>query len=218
VATVLSNDSTESAPSAASSRGYWLRTLYQWHWLSSAACLIVLLVFAVTGITLNHAASIEARPSVVTRDGVLPPDVLATVRVTRRDGKGPLPKALEDWLATTFSIAPRPRDGEWSEHEVYVALPRPGGDAWATVALDSGRVEYEVTDRGWVAYLNDLHKGRNTGAAWAWFIDVFAAACLVFAGTGLCLLYLHGRARSSTWPMVTLGVVLPLLILILFVH
>lgn len=217
MASVLAGSADSSSPPA-SRRAYWLRTLYQWHWLSSAACLVVLLVFAVTGITLNHAASIEAKPRVVTRSGILPPELLATVRAARHDGKGALPRPLVDWLATTFSIAPRAREGEWSEREVYIALPRPGGDAWATVALDNGRVEYELTDRGWVAYLNDLHKGRNTGGAWAWFIDVFAAACLVFAGTGLCLLYLHGRSRASTWPMVTLGVVLPLLVLILFVH
>ena len=41
-----------------------------------------------------------------------------------------------------------------------------------------------------IAWLNDLHKGRHTGEAWSWFIDIFAVACLVFAGTGLFLLLL----------------------------
>ena len=72
------------------------------------------------------------------------------------------------------------REAEWSKDEVYVALPRPGGDAWLSIDLEGGEVRYERTDRGWISYLNDLHKGRNTGEAWSWFIDIFAVACLVF--------------------------------------
>ncbi len=45
------------------------------------------------------------------------------------------------------------------------ALPRPGGDAWLSVERDSGAISYEITDRGWIAYLNDLHKGRKPGTA-----------------------------------------------------
>ena len=47
-------------------RAVWLRQLHQWHWISSALCLMAMLLFAVTGFTLNHASQIEAR-QVVTR-------------------------------------------------------------------------------------------------------------------------------------------------------
>ena len=40
------------------------KTLLRWHWISSAVCLIGMLLFAVTGLTLNHAAKIEAKPEV----------------------------------------------------------------------------------------------------------------------------------------------------------
>ena len=30
-------------------RGYWLRTLHQWHWISAAVCLVGMLLFSVTG-------------------------------------------------------------------------------------------------------------------------------------------------------------------------
>ena len=101
---------------------------------------------------------------------------------------------------------------------MYVALPRPGGDAWLSLDLTSGDILYERTTRGWVAYLNDLHKGRDTGAAWSWFIDVFAIACVVFCVSGLLLLQRHAASRPSTWPMVGLGLVIPLILIILFVH
>ncbi|HAS28949.1 MAG TPA: hypothetical protein DCS56_02430, partial [Alcanivorax sp.] len=40
----------------------WLKQLHQWHWISSALCLISMVLFSVTGITLNHAADIDAQP------------------------------------------------------------------------------------------------------------------------------------------------------------
>ncbi|MBL8445053.1 MAG: PepSY-associated TM helix domain-containing protein, partial [Zoogloeaceae bacterium] len=57
-----STDSTPSAPAENHKRrAVWLRTLHQWHWISSAICLFGMFLFAVTGITLNHAGAIEAR-------------------------------------------------------------------------------------------------------------------------------------------------------------
>ena len=107
---------------------------------------------------------------------------------------------------------------EWSEDELYLALPRPGGDAWLSVDLHSGEFLYEATDRGWVAYFNDLHKGRDSGAAWRWFIDVFALVCVLFSLTGLLLLQRQTRHRPTTWPLVGLGLLAPVLLLIVFVH
>jgi uncharacterized protein len=103
-------------------------------------------------------------------------------------------------------------------HPIYLSLPRPGGDAWLRIMRDTGEFEYELTERGWISYLNDLHKGRNTGLAWSWFIDIFAAACLVFSITGLLILKMHALKRPSTWPMVGLGLLVPLLLTLLFIH
>ena len=108
-------------------------------------------------------------------------------------------------------------DAEWSQ-EIYVSLPRPGGDAWLSIDLDTGEARYEITDRGWIAWLNDLHKGRHTGLAWSLFIDVFSVACVVFCITGLVLLQLLAGQRPSTWPLVGLGLVIPLLLAIFFIH
>jgi uncharacterized protein len=110
------------------------------------------------------------------------------------------------------------RDTEWSAKDIYVALARPGGDAWLNIERGSGAVSYEITDRGWIAYLNDLHKGRHTGAAWSWFLDVFAIAAMVFCLTGLLLLQIHSKRRPATWPVVGLGFVIPVLLLVLFIH
>lgn len=207
--------------SPTSTRTSWLKTLHQWHWVSSAICLIGMLLFALTGITLNHAADIPAQQTVQQRSAQLPADLRALLRADAADDDertAELPPPVRDWLQQALDIELPAAQAEWSLDEVYIALPRPGGDAWLRIARDSGEVEYERTDRGWISYLNDLHKGRHTGAAWKWFLDVFAAACLVFCLTGLLILKFHAAQRPGTWPMVALGLVLPLLLLILFTH
>ncbi|NML32188.1 PepSY-associated TM helix domain-containing protein [Paraburkholderia antibiotica] len=199
-------------------RAFWLRQLRQWHWISSALCLIGMLLFALTGFTLNHAAQIEAHPHVERRSASAPASLRDTLGHTQHRDKGPVPAELSAWLASTLQLDTAGRIAEWSANDIYIALPRPGGDAWVSVDFTTGDTEYELTTRGWIAYLNDLHKGRNAGAAWGAFIDVFAAACVVFSVTGLLLLKMHARGRVSTWPLVGFGLVAPLLLAILFIH
>jgi hypothetical protein len=198
-------------------RAYWLKTLHQWHWISSAVCLLGMLLFAATGITLNHASLIEAKPEVATRTAQVPAELLAGLPAVQ-EGNAPLPPALVQWLAQHWSMRVGEREAEWSDGEIYLSLPRPGGDAWLSIVTATGEATHESTDRGWIAYLNDLHKGRNAGPWWSWFIDLFAVAALVFSLSGLFLLQMHARHRPSTWPMVGLGVLLPLLIALLLIH
>ena len=198
-------------------RGWWLKQLHSWHWISAALSLVGMLLFAITGITLNHAQTIDAKPVVVEKIGMLPATLLETLR-TQTTADAPLPGAVAGSVAEAVGIDPAGRPAEWSDTDAYVALPRPGGDAWVSIDRNTGRITAETTDRGWVSYLNDLHKGRNAGAAWAWFIDIFAGACILFTLTGLLLLQLHARHRPLTWPMVAIGLVVPMLLAIQFIH
>jgi uncharacterized protein len=205
-------------------RAYWLKTLHEWHWVSSALCLIGMLLFSVTGLTLNNAALIEAKPKITSLRATVD-DALrarleqqsAAVRQATK-GKAPLPTELQAWIRKTWQVDTGTGEAEWSDDEIYLSLPRPGGDAWLRLQLPDGEIEYERTDRGWISYLNDLHKGRHTGAAWRWFIDIFAAAALVFSITGLFILKMHAGNRPFTWPMVGMGLVIPVLLALLFIH
>ena len=194
---------------------FWMRQFHTWHWMSSAICLVGMILFAITGITLNHAGSIEASPTVRTHEATLPADLLSQLRAAPRGQPADAPK---DWLEGEFDIELDGRATEWTESELYVPLPRAGGDGWIAVDLDSGAAELEDTDRGAIAFLNDLHKGRDTGTAWSWFIDIFAGACVVFCVTGLLLLQIHARKRPSTWPIVGAGFIIPLLLIVFLMH
>ena len=199
---------------------FWLKQFHTWHWMSSAICLVGMILFAVTGITLNHAAAIEGSAAVETQERTLPDGLLAELaQAPAAPAAGTqVPAVLEEWLQSELGASASGRATEWSEAEIYIPLPRPGGDGWVAIDRETGAVLHEDTDRGWIAYLNDLHKGRDTGTAWSWFIDTFAVACVIFSLTGLLLLQIHARHRRSTWPIVGAGVVIPVFLLIFLMH
>jgi len=179
------------------------------HWISSAICLIGMVLFSLTGITLNHAADIEGEAQITETHGQVPNAILSQLQ------KQNLSQGFVSWYKQTteqsLSTGVTP---QWSEYELYIAMPNAGSDKWFTVDLDSGEFYQEQTNRGVVAYLNDLHKGRNTNVIWGWFIDIFAVACIFFSVTGLILLKRYAKGRKSTWPLVLSGLVIPAVILI----
>jgi hypothetical protein len=193
------------------------REMRRWHWISAALCLAAVLLFSVTGITLNHAASITAVPDVTTREAVLSPHLLASLGERSSQAPASVPDSLREWLRSEIQVDAGNREAEWSESEIYVSMPAPGADAWLSIDLTDGAARYEHTDRGWIAFLNDAHKGRHTGPWWNVFIDVVAVACIVFSLTGLVLLQTAARQRQSTWPLVGSGVAL-VAVLLLCLH
>ena len=101
----------------ASARAFWLKQLYQWHWISSAVSLIGLILFAVTGVTLNHAGVITAEPKVTTTSAPLPSGIAVRLdAVTSADA--PLPVPVRQWLSRTLSVEASAEQREWADADV----------------------------------------------------------------------------------------------------
>lgn len=194
-------------------------TVRQWHWVSSAICLAGLLLFSVTGITLNHAGSIEGEAHVTTIEMTLPSSINERLHTLLAEPSAPnkLPEELATFIYSTTGhrvSSQQLTQAQWSADEVYISMPHPGGDAWLVLDGFSNELLYERTDRGLIAYLNDLHKGRHTGVLWSWFMDGIAVSCIVFALTGLWLLIRQQKQRPLTWAVTSFGLLLPLLLLL----
>jgi hypothetical protein len=192
------------------------RTTHLWHWISAAVCFAALTLFTITGITLNHAGVISAQPAITSGEARLPDNLRALIANPQSQGEPPA--AVTAWAEDAFTLSLRGATAEWSDEELYLSAPGPGRDAWVSIDRASGSAKFESTDRGWIAYFNDLHKGRNTGIAWTIFIDVVAVAVLFFSITGLVLLWIQARQRTSTWPLVGGGLVLVVALMIFFAH
>ena len=192
------------------------RTMHLWHWISAAVCFAALTLFTITGITLNHASSIGAEPAITNGSAQLPEGLRATLAAAPRSASPPAD--IVAWAEHEFDLSLGNAAAEWSEDELYLSAPGPGRDAWVSIDRATGTAKFEATDRGWLAYFNDLHKGRNTGLAWTIFIDVVAAAVLFFSLTGLVLLWIQARQRTSTWPLIGGGIALVAALMIFFAH
>ena len=195
-----------------------LGSVRQWHWISAAICIVGMLFFSWTGITLNHAADIPAKNEIATIETQLPDALIQTWQPVENE-KNALEKNIIEHLDKQFSLTiPSNMQGEFSDGEFYLAMPEPGVDAWLSIDVESGELIYERTDRGWISFFNDLHKGRYTNTAWIWFIDAFAVGSIIFCLSGLWLLIKQTSFRLSTWPYVTLGVLIPFIIILTNLH
>lgn len=203
-----------------------MKQMHTWHWISSAICLICMILFAITGITLNHASFFESESEEKVVETVIPQEVLVSLQLQteRAIEQGSLENLefsngfiayLEDKIPHDLSLLKEKPD--WSEEEIYIQKPLPGGDVWMSVDIPSGELVYMHTDRGIIAWLNDLHKGRNTSLVWIWFIDIFAIATLIFCLTGLVLLQLHSKNRPSTWYVTAAGIIVPAILAIFLI-
>ncbi len=198
----------------------WARRL---HIYISMALLLVVLFFAITGITLNRPhLFVSQSPNVVEQQLVIPNELLASE-------KGPFApnrSALIAYLAKHGEVRGVPSaidiftdiDGdELVEGEISLDYKGPGYNATVFIDMTTAEATIESTNYGAIAVLNDLHKGRNSGEVWRWFIDVTAVLMVLFVLTGVCLLIPKKKTFRTSLKWMGLGSVVSLLIYIVAV-
>lgn len=175
---------------------FWVRWL---HIYGSMFGLCATLLFAVTGLTLNHADWFEsAEPSVRTFDGALPAAMLSP-QVDKL--------AVAEHLRTTHALRGAVTEFAVDQEECLVVWKGPGYSADATIARTDGTYHVEEARRGWVAVLDDLHKGRDSGPAWSFVVDASAVVLTFLSLTGLWLLFYLKKRRRSGLAVALLGTI-----------
>ena len=89
-----------------------------------------------------------------------------------------------------------------------IAFKGPGYAAEAIIVRATGRYELLETRMGFVAIINDLHKGRDTGAGWSVVVDLSAVLMILVSLSGMVLIYFVKRRFVSGVMMAALGAVL----------
>jgi hypothetical protein len=169
----------------------WARRL---HIYISMALLLVVLFFSITGMTLNRPHLYVSDNPQVEHHVLSIPDKFFALE----QGELSVDKAqLLNYLAVEGNLSGEPsamqifsdvEQGELIEGEISMDYKGPGLNTSVFIDLVSKEAEIETTQYGVIAILNDLHKGRNSGVVWAWFIDISALLMVFFALTGVCLL------------------------------
>ena len=81
------------------------------------------------------------------------------------------------------------------EFQSVVAFAGPGYSADVFIDMEAGTYELTELRQGWIAVINDLHKGRDTGPLWSVVIDVPAILLTLITASGLLLLLWIRRKR-----------------------
>jgi uncharacterized protein len=149
--------------------------------------LLVMLLFSVTGFTVNHAAWFGATsPRVTERDDQVPLPLVA-----QRDGL-----RIVEHLRQTFGIRAAMTNFGDQEDEYYVSFKSPG-ELWEiSVAKATGKVRARQEAYNFTAIVNNLHRGRFSGPAWSWVIDISAGLIVLACATGFVLWLALPRRRQ----------------------
>ena len=98
--------------------------------------------------------------------------------------------------------------------ELVIEYRAPASFASVIISLHENQLVIERESGSALGVLNDLHKGRHSGAMWRWLIDISAALMIVFSVSGFILIY-HGKKHRKPGTFIVLfGALSPLLLYI----
>jgi len=163
----------------------------------------ILLFFAVTGITLNHAEWFDSPTRPAMFHGTLNK---AWVNASNPDGvaKEDLVNYFRRTHRTKGTLSDLHVDGEQCE----ILFKGPGYEADATIDRATGNYDLTISPFSLVSLLNDLHKGRDTGKIWSNVIDFSAVLMTLVSLTGLTLIFFLNKRRLSGLLLVAVGALL----------
>lgn len=191
-----------------------LAGLSRWlHIYLSMVSFTILLFFAVSGLTLNHADWFTSGKEVVTKDSgnvnvkwVNQPD---TTKINKLQ--------LVEYFRNKHQIKGALSDFRIDDRECSMTFNGPGYIADSFVDRETGKYELTVTRLGVFAVINDLHKGRDSGKAWSWIIDISAVLMTLVSISGIILICFIKKKRLSGFILVAVGTIACYLIYKLFV-
>jgi uncharacterized protein len=161
-----------------------------------------ILFFAVTGLTLNHATWFESGSEHErTLSRAVPAGLLPSAG-------SPDLERVQRWLRDTFQLHGDLNDATFGPERGSIVFKGPGYTADVEIDVASGTaVLHETRLNSW-AMLDDLHKGRDSGATWGWVIDVSAIVIAVSALTGIWLLFYVKRRRVAGVLVAVIGLLM----------
>jgi hypothetical protein len=160
------------------------------HIYLSMVSFAVVLFFAVTGLTLNHADALSGEPKVREVNGSL-----SAKEMGAKDHPDTL--AIVEHIRNTDKVHGAVSDLRVEDDQITFSFRGPGYSADTTVDRATGKYNIVETRSGLIAVVNDLHKGRDTGKTWAWVIDASAVLLTLVSLTGLLLIFFVYKRRTS---------------------
>ena len=172
----------------------------------------ILLFFAATGLTLNHAEWFDSHERPALYHGTL-----NKAWVNNPDPGAVAKDEIVNYFHSTYRTKGALSDFHVDGDQCEVLFKGPGYEADATIDRETGMYDLTVSPFSLVAILNDLHKGRDTGKKWSAMIDFSAVLMTLVSLTGLTLIFFLNKRRFSGLLLVAVGALLCCLVYFLWI-
>lgn len=153
---------------------------------------LAIMFFAVTGLLLNH----EDWFAGATRTSVV------TDTIPRRLLEGPDQLMVVENLRARFGATGAVSTFDIDDATLHVELKGPGRRTEADIDRKSGLTVATTERRGFFVRLDDMHRGKDSGTAWKWVLDV--SAILLFVGSLTGILMWFALPRRRKWGLAAL--------------
>lgn len=175
-------------------KGAFYRTSRMLHAYISAFAFLALMFFSVTGILLNHPDWLQGKPPAEQNlIGQIPSADIAAALKTPEP-----PRALGAAIEQRMKVRGAFHSGEMLDGEAMLRFEGATGSTDVILDLETGKAEATVQRATATSIVNDLHKGKNTGAVWKLLIDATAILVLALSVIGYVLFFsLRFRLRTS---------------------
>ncbi len=177
-------------------RDFYRHSRYVHGWLSAFAFL-TLLFFSVTGLLLNHPEWFEPAKTEQTTQLILPESILKSIKQQENPSD-----TILNYIRQQQNVVGRYQSSEVMDNEVMIRLESPAGATDIWVMADTGETEITQKPASTVSMLNDLHRGKNSGLAWSWLIDISAIIVIALSLVGY-ILFLSIKTRLVTHLVLT---------------
>jgi hypothetical protein len=168
----------------------------------------VILFFGLTGFTLNHEDWFGAtRPVITDTSGQTPVELLA---------KGDNLRIVEN-LRATLRVTGAMTDFAEEGGKYSISFKEPGQLWEIEIEKTTGKTRIHNEAYNFAAVVNNLHRGRYTGPAWSWIIDISAGFIVLACLTGIVLWLALPRRRRMGVTALLLGTIGLLLIYHFFI-
>jgi hypothetical protein len=188
-------------------------SLSRWlHIYLSMISFVIVLFFAITGFTLNHAEWLSSKENVKKVTGRIP---LKWVKV--KDTAAIAKLEIVELLKNKHNIKGNISDFIIDDDQCSISFKGPGYSADAFIDRNNGNYKITETSLGLIAIINDLHKGRDTGKKWSYLIDIAAIFMSLLSLTGLVMICFMKKRRASGFICLAAGTLICYLVYYFFV-
>lgn len=164
---------------------------------------VIVLFFSITGLTLNHADYFQSK-SIITDDK----GKLNIEWVNASDTLQIKKLEIVEFFRNQYKVKGAIADFRIDDHEISFSYKAPGYEADVFISKEDGNYTLTQTNQGLMGFINDLHKGRDSGKTWLLIIDISAILLIIISFSGLLLLFFLKKKRTAGLILIILGTVI----------